>query len=534
MRALAANPVVMRDARSMFRERRIVAAQLGYLLALIVAMVAAALMLYGSGLRTGAPGAGHALAEFGRWMFIGIAEVQVVLILLIVVAYSAASISLEREKQTYETLAITSLTSLEVVAGKVTSVTVLCYLLMLTSLPLAACCFLFGGVSPGDVAASYLMLAIKVPLWASLGVLTSVIVGRSMAAYVTTLVAVAGENYFSIMLMEPGRHPPVAMGLFSPFLAPAAQEFSFELLGLAVPAWLLPVPYAGLLTALAMVGSAEAMLHYRPKRSPLLRALLLAVTFYMAFLFAALVIGRSVGSKGALPVLNILLMTWLWACVFVPIFTSYEPKPGSAGARDLARAAIDPKRWLDREAASGGGFCLFMWLVALLGAFAAVLVALLKPHGGVSVPAYLTNTPALGLALIIYALSIIAYSACGTVLAVVNKSRREVSLATMLLILFVNSGAAYASGVHIMRKVPRAAPAVLASPAAAGSAVLAQGLGHSLWRRYSLDEAVVYGLGYPLLLLAGARWYYRRNRGRAEASDADRTRADAAAEKAPP
>ncbi len=520
----------------MFRERRILAAQLGYLLALMAAMVIAALMLYGSGLRTGAPGAGHALAEFGRWMFIGIAEVQVVLILLIVVAYSAGAISMEREKQTYETLAITSLTSAEVVVGKVASVTILCYLLMLTSLPLAACCLLFGGVSPGEIVVSYLVLALKVPFWASIGVLASVLSGRSLAAYVATLVAVAGENFLSIMIMEYGPYPPVCAGLFSPFAAPVAEGIDFELLGLAVPSWLLPIPYAGLLTALAVVGSAEAMLHYRPKRSPLLRTLLLAATFYMAFLFGALAVERSVRSQTAvaLPVLSILLVAWLWACVFVPVVTSYEPKPGASDSRRLARGAVDPKRWLDREAASGGGYCLLVWAVALLGAFAAIAIALVTRYAGVGLPTYLTNTPALGLALIIYALSIIAYSACGTVLAVVNRARREVALAMMLLILFMNSGAAYAAGVHIMRKVPRAAPAVLASPAAAGSAILARGIGGSLWRRYSLDEAVVYGLGYSLLLLAGARWYYRRSQRRAVSSEACSAQAELSAEEASP
>jgi hypothetical protein len=241
----------------------------------------------------------------------------------------------------------------------------------------------------------------------------------------------------------------------------------------------------------------------------------------MAFLFGSLAVDRSVGSRtaGALPLQEILLVAWVWACVFVPIFTSYDPKPGVANPRDLDRAAINPARWFGRDAAGGGGYCLLLWAATLFGAFAAVTVALATRYSSVTIPAFLKTTPVLGLALIIYALSIVAYSACGTVLAVVHRSRREVALATVLLILFMNSAAAFAAGVHLMRKVPRAAPAVLASPAAAGSTVLARRTGGSFWRRYRLEEGFAYGIGYSLLLLGGAHWYYRRGVTRAALRD---------------
>ncbi len=508
------NPVFVREARSIFRGQRVVRLQLIYLLALMVAMGLASLLLFEQRGGYGALGARATLPEFGRWMFVGQFETQAVLLLLIAVGYSAGCISLEREKQTYDMLAITGLSSAEVVLGKVASITLLCYLLMVTSAPLASFCLLFGGVSPGEIALGYGLLAMKIPLWASLGVLASVLAGRSIPAYIITLIAVVGENSLSLGLMDPGGSP-VCMGLFSPFAAPAADELTFELFGRALPPWLLPVPYAVLLTALTAVGAAEAMLHYRPKRSALLRSLLLATIFFVSFLLSAIVI-----SAGPLPLIGLLALSWVCTAAFIPVFTSYPPEPGSAEEPSSpARAALNPRTWLRREAVGGAGFCLLLWLVALLGMGAAATLASALGHSGLALSSYSAVIPALCLALVIYAMAIVAYSAWGTVLAVVNTARREVALATALLILLMNALAVvYAGGVHVMRKVPSQASLVLASPAAAASAALAQTVKGSVFRRYSLDEAFGYGLGYSLLLLAGAWWYYRRAAGRGRLS----------------
>ncbi|MBN1459171.1 MAG: hypothetical protein JXA57_06525, partial [Armatimonadetes bacterium] len=224
--AQRANPVLVRDMRALFRGRRVAVTQLAYLIGLAIAMGISAMAaraqyaMQGFQSLQGAP-------DYGRWMFTSLYEAQVVLLLLVAVAYSAGAISLEREKQTYDVLAITSLKSAEVVLGKVWSVSLLCWLLLLTATPLAAFCLFFGGISPGEIALSYGLLAPKIPLWAALGVLASVLTGRSISAYITALFAVGMENVLSFSLMAPlaslfgqSSAPPVSPGLFSPFLVP--------------------------------------------------------------------------------------------------------------------------------------------------------------------------------------------------------------------------------------------------------------------------------------------------------------------------
>lgn len=162
----ALNPMLVRNARSLLRGRRWPLLQLAYIGGLILTMALVALVIYqsqGPG-RYVAPSV-DILAEYGRGTFHAIFIVQFVLLLLVVAGYSAASISIEHEKRTYEALAITSLKSSEVVFGHIASMTLLAWMLLLTSLPLAAFCALFGGVSPAQIALCYGSLAMKIPLW---------------------------------------------------------------------------------------------------------------------------------------------------------------------------------------------------------------------------------------------------------------------------------------------------------------------------------------------------------------------------------
>jgi len=513
------NPVFVRDARSMFRGKRIVGLQLLYVIALMAVMGIASWVLFEE--RNVRMGGQAGLAEYGRWIFVGMFETQVVLLMLVVVAYSAGAISLEREKQTYEALAITSLTSAEVVLGKIGSITSLCYLLMFTSAPLAAFSLFFGGVSPGEMAVCYGLLALKIPFWAALGILASILVGRSLGAQVLTLMLVGAENAISVLLMDPfagGASP----GLFSPFVAPilSAAPLSFRLLNWAVPSWLLPIPYAALATALIVVGAAEAMPNYRPQRSPLLRTLLLGVAFFMVFLIAAIMAGGHPGAAGGLPLTATMVLLWMWAVAFVPVFCSYPVEPGEQ-AEGAGWGVVGPARWLERDARAGGGFCLLLWGASLAGALLAAELAFVSY--GIhrrAVPWVQVGTPELIVAFAIFALSIIAYSAWGATLAMVHRARREVSLATLLIILVMNSVATvYTMGYHLMRKVPSNPALVLASPPASASVLLSEAGPSSIWRRYAPEQALIYGLGYSIVLLCGAYLYYRAARRRQVRAD---------------
>jgi len=509
--SLALNPVLLRDVRSMFRGRRAFLLLLGYLIALAIAMAIAALIYYQehfSYTRTAV-----ALSGYGQYMFIGIFETQLVLLALIVIAYSASAISLEREKQTYSMLAITSLSSAEIVFGKIASITLLCLVLLLTSAPLAALCLVFGGTSPAIIGLSYGMLALKIPLWAAIGIVISISAGRTITAYAVTLVAIVAETVASVLLMGPHLDGP--MCLLTPAFAPLFDDpsVSLEFLGRQLSPWVIALPYHLLLTGLVLVSAAESMLHYRPKRSAWLRALLLLTTSFFAFLLMSSALTGALIYLPHIPdrsLMLALILTWLWTCVLLPVFISYPPPPGPRAQLALL---LSPRHWFRRHPTSGLGFCFCLWVAALLGVFATLFVAeLAAPGFATSVLSYARRGPLL-IALAIYALSILAYASLGIVLAVIHRARREVALATYLIILAVNAvGTIYLAGHDVMRRPPTNPALVLASPAAAASTVLTSGRRGSIFRRFSPDQALTYGLGYSVLVLTGAFWHSQRGR----------------------
>ena len=126
----------------------------------------------------------------GRIAFAALAFSQLALILLVIPAYAAGAITMEREKGTLEMLRCTLLSPGDVVTGKLIVVLAFGVLLLVTSAPVAAWCMMLRGISPGEVALTYSSLLI-IALWvSSLGILFSVLLKGTTGAIVATYIAV--------------------------------------------------------------------------------------------------------------------------------------------------------------------------------------------------------------------------------------------------------------------------------------------------------------------------------------------------------
>lgn len=150
---LGGNAVLMRELRASLRNARPFA-----LIALYVAILSAIVVSNFPANQDIAidrlPGGGSPGKSL-YWLFVA---TQAALVLIVLPAMAAGSLSQEREQRTLEPLLLTPLTPLQIVWGKAVGVLSLAGLLMLSTLPLTSLCFLLGGVSPGELVAAYTVL----------------------------------------------------------------------------------------------------------------------------------------------------------------------------------------------------------------------------------------------------------------------------------------------------------------------------------------------------------------------------------------
>ncbi len=159
------------------------------------------------------------MSEVGKGLFGALSFVQLGMIALIVPAYSAGAISSERERGTFDLLALTLLSSPTIVTQKLTAAIAQALMLIVASAPVVGVVFLLGGVSPVEVLTVYGLLIVTAILVGGLGTLCSCCMRNSKAStFVTYLIVfafyaglpIAGSWFLSIASMGVDR----AMGSF--------------------------------------------------------------------------------------------------------------------------------------------------------------------------------------------------------------------------------------------------------------------------------------------------------------------------------
>jgi ABC-2 type transport system permease protein len=142
----------------------------------------------------------NARQEAGMQIYTALAIVQFGLILLITPAQTAGTISGEREKQTLELLLSTKISSFGIVFGKLISSMSYILLLIITSIPLFSLVFLFGGITPGDMAQLFLFYIITAFAVGSIGIFYSTLFKRTVISTVVTYITMFLLGLVSVIL----------------------------------------------------------------------------------------------------------------------------------------------------------------------------------------------------------------------------------------------------------------------------------------------------------------------------------------------
>jgi ABC-type transport system involved in multi-copper enzyme maturation permease subunit len=133
-------------------------------------------------------------AKVGRILYEAFAAGLSVVVIFLVPAFSCTAITTERESKTLDLLLTTTIRPWEIVWGKLLSALVVILLFMASALPLVTVCFLFGGISPWDLATLYLGVLFSTLVVSSVSLSVSAHCKESKSAvviaYVLTLIIV--------------------------------------------------------------------------------------------------------------------------------------------------------------------------------------------------------------------------------------------------------------------------------------------------------------------------------------------------------
>lgn len=166
--------------------------------------------------------------SIGRGIFGGVLLIETLVVVALAPAYTAGAISSEREKQTYDLLAVTPISSFAMVSGKLLSGLSYLGLVVGASFPIACLAFAFGGIGPEDLVRGYIVVAAAGIGIGAIGVWCSAATSRTqaatVAAFIITALMVIGASAAWIGLDsrledQTRARPPEALLYLNPFVA---------------------------------------------------------------------------------------------------------------------------------------------------------------------------------------------------------------------------------------------------------------------------------------------------------------------------
>jgi len=374
------SPVLVKELRTRMRGARPAWLQAGYVFAMLVVMAATYAAEAGSGTVRVTPG-----LQVGRSLYVALFIVQAVLVALIVPGLTAGAISGEQEQKTYEMLASTRLRSRQVVAGKLLGAWLFAVLLLTTSLPLAALCLLFGGVSPAEVMWSYGLIALFALLLAAIGLWWSSAVSRSLVAvigaYATMggLMAVTGVAIYSPTMLTRGYGPgPSIFASLNPIAAIFYAANALPLYGWTVPTGVAGAVVLVIASALFAAAASQRLPLFGRRRGIFVRGLMLLL--FGAIIFLAMgdsgqVIrtGLSLASTRAAVVIGACGMMTLLMALAPALAVGELAQPAHGSFVGWLLGGLSPRRLLQPDVRSAFPFLALMALVGFGVIFGALL-----------------------------------------------------------------------------------------------------------------------------------------------------------------
>ena len=189
------NPVLRRETKTTLRNWKMFAVITVYV---AVVTIGAMLYIYGSMFRS-YDYSFDPQSMIG--MYIVLCSMQMGLMLLAAPALTAGCISGERERQTLDLLLMTKMSSFSIIMGKLTSSMSTLILLMVSTLPVFAIAFYFGGVSLLSLFGMMLYIVLTACMAASISIFFSCIFKKTMVSMVIVYLLIGGIFCFGTLII---------------------------------------------------------------------------------------------------------------------------------------------------------------------------------------------------------------------------------------------------------------------------------------------------------------------------------------------
>jgi ABC-type transport system involved in multi-copper enzyme maturation permease subunit len=150
----------------------------------------------------------YTLSSLGRQLYTLLASVQLFLIMFITPAFTSTAINGEKERQTFDLLLCSQLSSFSLIGGKLAAGLANALLLIAASVPLFSLVFFFGGVGPAQVLSALVVFVVTAILVGTFGLFCSTILKRppvsTAIAYMLCVIWVLSPWLLSLLLALSG------------------------------------------------------------------------------------------------------------------------------------------------------------------------------------------------------------------------------------------------------------------------------------------------------------------------------------------
>jgi len=173
------NPVLIREMKTTFRTWKTICAIAVYVFIFTLVTGLALWAIVSNSYN----GFNPASAVELYWLMCGY---QLVIIYIIVPAFTSGSISGERERQTLDLMLVTKMSTFEIIIGKLMSSLLVTIIMIISSIPVYATIFCYGGINFGGFAVNIIFSIINAIFVGSVSIFYSTLFKKSIIANIVT------------------------------------------------------------------------------------------------------------------------------------------------------------------------------------------------------------------------------------------------------------------------------------------------------------------------------------------------------------